>query len=315
MVTNTKMHLVAIGALLFLGFGGIAGGLDLLLDPSGAGVGFTSELLKDSPFDDYHLPGWFLLLGNGVFPLVAAFFSIRKPSMARRLVLLSGVYLSAWIALQVYWIGYKSVLQPIFGLHGLLLIGFSMLMKAKGPSFRLKLRPATQKDIPSLEKWDREPHVITATSDRENQEVALGDGQYWQDEIGQQTEHFQYYIAELAGRPIGAMLMIDPHLEHTHYWGEIEPNLRALDIWIGEKENLGKGYGEQMMRIAFQMCFADPQVKAIVIDPLNSNPRAHKFYQRLGFRPEGRRSFGEDDCLVHRLTRQNWAARFPEDSN
>jgi len=49
-------------------------------------------------------------------------------------------------------------------------------------------------------------------------------------------------------------------------------------------------------------------VTAIVIDPLASNERAHRFYRRMRFRPVGRRSFGEDDCLVHELTRRDWLA-------
>ena len=84
-------------------------------------------------------------------------------------------------------------------------------------------------------------------------------------------------------------------------------------IWIGMADDLGKGYGETMMRRAFQLCFAEPAVDAIVIDPLASNTRAHKFYQRLGFVPEIRQRFGDDDCLVHRLARATWRARFPED--
>jgi hypothetical protein len=81
----------------------------------------------------------------------------------------------------------------------------------------------------------------------------------------------------------------------------------------GRQRTLRKGYGETMMRRALQMCFAEPAVTAIVIDPLASNTRAHKFYRRLGFVPEGRRVFGDDDCLVHRLTRLAWRQRFPND--
>jgi aminoglycoside 6'-N-acetyltransferase len=175
------------------------------------------------------------------------------------------------------------------------------------------LRPATMADVSALERWDHEPHVIAATSDDPGAEKAF-EGAYWPDEIAMQDEFYQYFIAELAGpdgtRPIGAMQIIDPHNEKTHYWGEIEPNLRAVDIWIGDAADHGHGYGEQMMRIAFRKCFADPNVTAIVIDPLNSNTRAHKFYQRLGFKPTRRQTFGEDDCLVHRLTRQDWEARY-----
>ena len=60
----------------------------------------------------------------------------------------------------------------------------------------------------------------------------------------------------------------------------------------------------------------DAGVHAVVIDPLASNARAHAFYRRLGFVPEERRRFGDDadDCLVHRLRREDWRARLPGDA-
>jgi aminoglycoside 6'-N-acetyltransferase len=63
-----------------------------------------------------------------------------------------------------------------------------------------------------------------------------------------------------------------------------------------------------MMRLAHDLCFADPRVTAIVIDPLTSNTRAHAFYRRLGYEPVERRVFGDDECLVHRLTRARASA-------
>jgi aminoglycoside 6'-N-acetyltransferase len=167
----------------------------------------------------------------------------------------------------------------------------------------LTLRPAVVADIPLLKAWDREDHVIASTTDDPDADEAH-EGVTWEGEIAMQCDVYRYFIAELEDRPIGAMLMIDPHLEPTHYWGAIEPNLRALDIWIGPPDMLGKGYGEAMMRQAIDMCFADSTVTAIVIDPLASNTRAHKFYQRLGFKPIERRLFHDkDDCLVMRLER------------
>jgi aminoglycoside 6'-N-acetyltransferase len=174
---------------------------------------------------------------------------------------------------------------------------------------RIVLRPATLADVPVLEHWDRQPHVIAAASDVT---TALEDLR-WPDELAAMTPLFQYWIAELSGRPIGVMGIQVPDLEPTHYWGDIEPNLRSLDIWIGEANELGKGHGESMMRRAFQMCFAPPEVTAIVIDPLATNVRAHAFYRRLGFVAEGPRTFGEDHCLVHRLSRAVWRAHFPND--
>ena len=177
---------------------------------------------------------------------------------------------------------------------------------------RITLRPLTLADVPLLDLWDRQPHVIAATSDDPVQPKAFGDT-FRPDELALTAPDNRYVIAEFDGRPIGAMQIIDPCTEQTHYWGEIEPNLRAIDIWIGAAEDLGKGYGMMMMRRAFQVCFAQPAVTAIVIDPLASNTRAHKFYRRLGFVPVGRRLFDDDDCLVHRFTREAWRQRFPND--
>lgn len=177
----------------------------------------------------------------------------------------------------------------------------------------LRLRVATPADVPLLASWDRAEHVIVSVTDDPQAESAFA-GIDWLEEIEASSELSFYLIAEVVreggvARPIGAMQVTDPQREPSHYWGEIEPNLRALDIWIGEADALGQGWGTRMMRQVIGACFAQPEVVAIVIDPLSSNVDAHRFYQRLGFVPEGRRLFhDEDDCLVHRLTRAGWSA-------
>jgi aminoglycoside 6'-N-acetyltransferase len=179
---------------------------------------------------------------------------------------------------------------------------------------RIVLRPVVTADIRWFDLWDHDPHVIAASTDKPDATIAF-EGAEWADEFAQQDEYSRYYIAELDGRPIGAMQIIDPHMEGTHYWEEIGANLRAIDIWIGDPADRGKGYGETMMRLACVLCFADAAVTAIVIDPLYTNTRAHAFYQRLGFEPTHRQIFGgSDDCLVHRLTRATWLRLFPHDS-
>lgn len=169
------------------------------------------------------------------------------------------------------------------------------------------LRPARVEDADVLARWDREPHVIACASDEEGADVAFG--AEWTDEIAAASPVSFHLIAELDGEPIGALQIIDPHREPDGYWGEIEPDLRAVDIWIGPADRLNRGIGTEMMRQAIDLCFVQSEVRAIVIDPLVSNTAAHRFYRRLGFRPEGERRFGEDRCLVFRLERSAWTAR------
>lgn len=172
----------------------------------------------------------------------------------------------------------------------------------------VRLRPATLDDVPTLEAWDREPHVIACSSDRPDLEVAF-DGIDWPQELADAASGITTFIAEADGRPVGVLQVCDPHSEPSHYWGEIEPGLRAIDIWIGPADALNRGLGTAMMSLALDDAFAAPGVDAVVIDPLATNTDAQRFYRRLGFVDEGRRTFGEDDCLVMRLTRATWTAR------
>ncbi|MDZ4362604.1 GNAT family N-acetyltransferase [Brevundimonas sp.] len=176
-------------------------------------------------------------------------------------------------------------------------------------SVAVRLRPATVDDAEILAAWDREPHVIACSSDDPDAEVAFGSD--WRDEITNSAYELTYVMAEVDGRAVGAMAVCDPHTEPSHYWGEIEPGLRAIDIWIGPAEWLNRGVGTEMMRQMIDRCFAEPDVRAIVIDPLNTNTAAHRFYQRLGFRVVGRRMFDDDDCLVMRLERDRWRTGSP----
>ncbi|MFZ1105118.1 MAG: GNAT family N-acetyltransferase [Hyphomicrobiaceae bacterium] len=161
----------------------------------------------------------------------------------------------------------------------------------------LTLRRATVEDAPLLRRWDEEPHVVASdpTSDWQ-----------WETELAEDWPWREQLVAEVDAVPIGFVQIIDPAEEESHYWGDVPANLRTIDIWIGEAACLGRGYGTSMMRWAIDFCFAAPAVEAILIDPLASNTRAIRFYQRLGFRPGEERQFGDDLCLVHRLERADW---------
>lgn len=164
-------------------------------------------------------------------------------------------------------------------------------------NLKLSFRPATVDDVSLLRYWDEQPHVKASDPN---------DDWQWESELLKDMPWREQLIAMLGDRPIGFVEIIDPALEESHYWGAIEPNLRAIDVWIGEADYLNKGYGTQMMSQAIERCFANPAVTAIINDPLTSNTAAIRFYQRLGFEFVEYRRFGLDDCSVHRLTRARW---------
>ena len=167
------------------------------------------------------------------------------------------------------------------------------------------LRLATPDDIATLEYWDTKSHVDAAGGEDDTTD--------WAAEIARSAPWFQILIAETEDRPIGVVQIIDPHLEETRYLGVISTGFRAIDIWIGEESDLGRGYGSDMMRIALRQCFSESEVHTVLIDPLARNTDALRCYRKLGFREVVPLRFGEDDCIVMEIKRQDWSANWSPD--
>lgn len=161
----------------------------------------------------------------------------------------------------------------------------------------IQLREANINDLEILDYWDQQAHVI---------ESDPNDDWDWEYELTRTPEWRMQLIAENNGQPIGFIQIIDPAKEETHYWGNIEADKRAIDIWIGEEKNLGKGYGTEMMKLALEICFMDETVNEVIIDPLESNKKAIHFYKKIGFQYLETKMFGKDKCEVYSITRAQW---------
>ncbi|RQW08626.1 hypothetical protein EH198_21855 [Paenibacillus rhizophilus] len=67
----------------FLGLGAIAGGVMLIIDPSGSLMGMPADtVLKRSPFSDFLFPGIILLAVFGLFPLLVLYGMVKRPRWA-----------------------------------------------------------------------------------------------------------------------------------------------------------------------------------------------------------------------------------------
>jgi aminoglycoside 6'-N-acetyltransferase len=165
----------------------------------------------------------------------------------------------------------------------------------------IRLRSASPDDRAILERWDRAPHVAA--------NAGTDGGMDWAGELPRTVDWREILIAEADGRAIGVVIVIDAAREETHYWGDAPDGIKAIDIWIGEADAIGRGFGTQMMTAAIERCFSDPETTDVWIDPLVANHSGRRFYERLGFRPVGPRRFGDDDCMVYRIARADWEGR------
>lgn len=120
--------------LTMVGVGATTAGIGFILQPDGTGVGVPLNLLKDSPFENYLIPGIILLTVNGICSLIGAILVFKEYHYAPIVVSLLGTALLIWMLAQIYWIGMQSWLQPSFLVVGAveLFLGFSLFRQQQG---------------------------------------------------------------------------------------------------------------------------------------------------------------------------------------
>jgi hypothetical protein len=70
-----KKHLeikILIACIIFQAISGLAGGIGLITDPTGASLKIPQEWLSQSPFKNYLMPGTILFIVLGIFPTIVS---------------------------------------------------------------------------------------------------------------------------------------------------------------------------------------------------------------------------------------------------
>ena len=110
---------------LFIGIGAVAGGLSMIIDPSGRALHMDGMLpyfqvlpFADVLFQDFLFSGFALLIVNGITNLTAAVLLLRKKKLGVILGGLFGVTLMLWICIQFYMfeLNFMSTAYFVFGL-------------------------------------------------------------------------------------------------------------------------------------------------------------------------------------------------------
>ena len=125
------MRVTLVILQLFVGIGGIFGGVEMIRDPLNP-LGMTTELIAGSPFDTYTWPGILLLVLVGVTPCVLSLGLMARRRGALELSGMFGVGLMAWIGVQWALLLDRLWLQPvIFGI-GAVIAALAALARRRG---------------------------------------------------------------------------------------------------------------------------------------------------------------------------------------
>ena len=115
------VRILAIFLLLLTAVNALVAGRRFISDPSGQKIGMSTAYLASSPFSTYLIPGWVLLVVNGLMNVIAATASIIRSKRYPLFVILQGILLSGWIIIQVILVKDLNILHYSMFSIGLLL--------------------------------------------------------------------------------------------------------------------------------------------------------------------------------------------------
>ncbi len=146
MKTNRPFTInVLLFLLLFLSLGALFGGVVLVLDPSGELLQMPAIILKNSPFNNFLIPGLILFTVLGLLPALVFYSLLKRPQWTRVNVLnlYSDMYWAWTFTLYVgfaliIWISVQTlIINSVHFVHtGYVLLGISIVCIALLPSVR-----------------------------------------------------------------------------------------------------------------------------------------------------------------------------------
>jgi aminoglycoside 6'-N-acetyltransferase len=168
----------------------------------------------------------------------------------------------------------------------------------------LLVRRATEADVPTLTRWMRDPRVLRYFGGRNNVS----------DEARERENLFSNDIDircvfELNGRSIG-YIQFCPSQDDSYGFAAAD-NMWGIDLYIGEPDLWGKGFGTQVVRAGAEWLLSSGKAVVVTIDPETWNVRAVRSYEKAGFR----KHHFMPQCELHEgLYRDNWLMVFGQPS-
>jgi len=145
MKQNRIFKSILIALLGFLSLGAFYGGIVLIISPDGSFFNMPSELLSNSPFKSFLIPGIILLTTFGIFPIFVIYGLIKKPEIKilNKLNLLYDYHFAWTFAVyigfgQIIWINIQTlifnsvdIIHTIYSSLGIIIICVALLPQTR----------------------------------------------------------------------------------------------------------------------------------------------------------------------------------------
>lgn len=138
-------------------------------------------------------------------------------------------------------------------------------------------RPMTAADLPLVQRWLQQPHVVEWWGDPDEQyRLVSGD----LDEPAMDR-----FIVSIGGRDFGYIQCYDLS-DWNSGFGAHPKGTRGIDQFIGEPDMVDRGHGSAFIRAFIERTLANGAPR-VVTDPDPVNERAVRAYEKAGFARAG----------------------------
>lgn len=145
-------------------------------------------------------------------------------------------------------------------------------------STNLIIRESVFADCAYFAKWEQKPFItenFTISNGRNYEEITK---EFVIRSHEKDKLQFTILLRE-EERPIGRITISKIDTFHD--------SLDITRLYIGEEDLLGKGYGEEAMRLLLEYCFIHLHTERVTVDHLPTNHKASGLFRKLGFQYEG----------------------------
>jgi RimJ/RimL family protein N-acetyltransferase len=149
---------------------------------------------------------------------------------------------------------------------------------ARVPGERCYLSPIDPDDAPIYAEWLNDPELALLTQ-IVPRIISLPAEREWLEKFSKDPHQFAI-VDSASNELIGGCGLKDVDLVNR---------TALMGIFLGNKEYWGRGYGEEATRLLVDFAFSLVNLRSVMLEVFEFNPRAIRCYEKVGFKHVGRR--------------------------
>jgi RimJ/RimL family protein N-acetyltransferase len=175
---------------------------------------------------------------------------------------------------------------------------------------RIRFRKPERDDLPVFVRWFNAPEVRQGLS--MYHPMSMAEEERWYEGMMQRPEEERPFTIEVRSQNIDGTDSWMPIGNCSLFSFEWRNRNAELGIVIGEKAFWNQGYGSEAVQLLLRHSFNTLNLNRVWLRVYETNPRAIRFYEKIGFVNEGRKRQSEFqdgrfiDTLLMSVLRDEW---------